>query len=89
MQPLNLPIEMISFCSIDGRLRPLRFRFEDSEHQLHTIHILEILSEKELIYVGRPGRQYLCRATVGHQEKVFELRYAVKDHRWLLFRMLS
>lgn len=85
----NIPIEMISVCSADGKLRPLRFRFEDEYHRLHTIRVAEILVSKELFYVGQQAYQYTCKAMINEKEQLFELRYTVKSHKWVLFRLLN
>lgn len=89
MQALNMPIEMISLSSVDGQLRPLRFRYEDSSHKLHTVRISEVLVVKELNYVGIQSYLYLCKALLVDREIVFELRYTVKEHRWVFFRMMN
>ena len=89
MDVVNQAIEMISVCAVDGEIQPLRFRYEDARHHLHTVRVEEVLMVKEVKYVGLPGFQYFCRARVGQEEKLFELRYAVKTHRWVLFRMID
>ena len=42
----NLPVQVLAACGVDGQMQPLRFRFEDSEHQLHTVHITEIIDSR-------------------------------------------
>ncbi|MCR4963239.1 MAG: hypothetical protein K6B40_05095 [Firmicutes bacterium] len=86
--PLNQPVQMLSLHDVDGRLQPLRFRYEDERHVLHTVSIQEILSAKEIYYAGIQGLQYLCRADISHRERLFELRYLIKSHRWILSRMI-
>lgn len=67
-------------------LQPLRFRFEDSEHQLHTVHITEIIDSRFVEYVGIETFVFLCKALLEGAEKLYELRYTVRTHRWTLFR---
>lgn len=86
MDALNLQVEMISVCSTDGQLKPLRFRFEDAEHRLQTVSITEILCDKEICYVGIEAFQYVCKGIMDGAEKMFELRYTVRSHKWILFR---
>ena len=40
----NRPVDVISMCSADGEIRPLRLRMEDEEHQLLRIDIDEIVA---------------------------------------------
>ena len=43
MPARNLPIQMLSCCDTCGNLQPLRFRFEDREHSVHTVSVTEIV----------------------------------------------
>ena len=45
-------VEVISVCDTGGGLRPLRFRFEGEDHQLHRVDIDQVLSTREVSYVG-------------------------------------
>lgn len=82
----NLPIEVLASYTTDGALAPLRFRFEDSEHMLHTVRITEIVDSRKIEYVGVEAYCFLCRAASEGREKVYELRYTVRTHRWVLYR---
>ena len=89
MEIINRPIEMISFCAANGELKPLRFRYEGYGHHTRIVRVREILSAKESALVGIQSFLYLCRAMVDGRDQLFELRYMVKDHSWVLYRMLS
>ena len=82
----NSPVDVIAVCSTDGSIKPLRFRMEDEEHQLLRIDIEEVISSKEIQYVGIEAYVFLCRATVRGKESVFELRYMIRSHSWQLLR---
>ena len=82
----NSPVDVISVCSADGSIRPLRLRMEDEDHQLLRIDIEEVISSKEIQYVGIEAHVFLCRATVRGKESVFELKYTIRSHSWLLMR---
>lgn len=82
----NSPVDVIAVCSTDGSIKPLRFRIEDEEHQLLRIDIEEVISSKEIQYVGIEAYVFLCRATVRGKESVFELRYMIRSHNWQLLR---
>lgn len=79
---------MISVCDTVGNIRPLRFRFEDEVHQLQTVHIAEIICSKSVCYVGMEALLYVCKAEIDGRERMFELRYTIKNHIWMLFRMI-
>lgn len=80
------PVDVISMCSANGDIRPLRFRMEDEEHQLLRIDIEEIISSKLIQYVGIEAQVFLCRATVKGRKTLFELRYTIRSHNWCLLR---
>ena len=82
----NSPVDVISVCSADGSIKPLRLRMEDEDHQLLRIDIEEVISCKEIQYVGIEAHVFLCRATVRGKESVFELKYTIRSHNWCLLR---
>ena len=82
----NLPVEVISHCSADGEIRPLRFRMEDEAHQLLRIDIDEVISIKPIQYVGIEAQIFLCKAMVKGKQWMFELKYTIRTHNWCLFR---
>jgi hypothetical protein len=79
---------MISVCSTDGDIKPLRFRMEDEGHRLCTVPITQVVCSKPLQYAGVDSIQYLCKSVVEGKEKLFDLRYTVRTHRWTLFRVV-
>ena len=86
MEQKNRPIDVIAMCSAAGEIRPLRFRLEDEQHQLLRIDIDEIISVKEIQYVGIEAHVFLCRAMVRGIESMFELKYTIRSHSWSLLR---
>ena len=86
MEQKNKPVDVISMCSAAGEIRPLRLRMEDENHQLLRVDIDEVISVKEIQYVGIEAHVFLCRATVRQWEWVFELRYTIRTHSWCLLR---
>ena len=88
MEMKNTPVDVISVCSADGQIRPLRFRMEDEAHQLLRIDIAEVISMKPVQYVGIEAQIFLCRATVNGKEWLLELKYTIRTHSWCLFRRI-
>ena len=85
MEQKICPVDVISVCSADGEIRPLRFRMEET-HQLLRVDIDEIISVKQVQYVGIEAQIFLCRATVRGKETMFELKYTIRTHTWCFFR---
>ena len=86
MEQLICPVDVISVCSAEGEIRPLRLRLENREQQKIRIDIEEVLSVQEIRYTGVEAHIFLCRATVGEKEWLFELKYTIRTHTWCLQR---
>ena len=80
------PVDVISLCDAAGKLRPLRFRMEDEAHGLLRVDIDEVISSREVQYVGIEALIFLCKATVEGKRWLFELKYTIRSHSWCLFR---
>lgn len=86
MDPNICPVDVISICSADGQIRPLRFRMEDEDHQLLRVDIDEIISCRHIQYVGIEAQVFLCKASVKGKQWLFELKYTIRSHCWCLLR---
>lgn len=86
MEQKIYPVDVICVCSADGEIRPLRLRMEDEDYRLLRIDIDEIISVKQIQYVGIEAQIFLCRATVEGQRWLFELKYTIRTHSWCWFR---
>lgn len=84
----NQPIDVISVCSADGAIRPLRLRLEDEQHQLMRIDIDEIISMKPIQFVGIEAQIFLCKAHVHGKQWLFELKYTIRSHTWSFYRRI-
>ena len=81
-----MPVDVISMCSANGDIRPLRLRMESEDHQLMRVDIDEVVSMKLVQYVGIEAHIFLCRATVRGKRWLFELKYTIRTHSWCLHR---
>ena len=80
------PVDVIAVYSANGDIRPLRFRMEDEQHQLLRINIDQVISCREIQYVGIEAHVFLCHATVRGKKWLFELKYTIRSHSWCLLR---
>ncbi len=86
MENINTPVDVISICSANGDIRPLRLRMETEDHQLLRVDIDEVVSSKQIQYVGIEAQIFLCRATVQEKKWLFELKYTIRSHSWCFLR---
>ena len=80
------PVDVICVCSASGEIRPLRLQMEDEEHRLLRVNIDEVISCKQVQYVGIEAYVFLCKAIVEEQQWLFELKYTIRSHRWSITR---
>ena len=80
------PVDVISLCSANGEIHPLRVRMEDDDHCLLRLDIDEVISSRKIQYVGIEATVFLCRATVQDKQWLFELKYTLRSHRWCFLR---
>ena len=84
MKQGSRPVDVISVCSAEGEIRPLRLRLEDEQQQMVRVDIDEVVSTKQITYVGVEAQIFLCRASVWGREWLFELKYTFRSHMWLM-----
>ena len=80
------PVDVIALYSTNGDMRPLRFRMEDEDSRFLCVDIEQIVSCREIQYVGIEARVFLCYATIEDKRWLFELRYMIRSHSWDLIR---
>lgn len=85
----NHAVQMVSVVNTTGDMIPLRFRFEQEDHTLQTVVIEKVLTSQETNYVGQRCIRYTCRAIIGEQNILFELKYLVESHKWVLSKLLT
>ena len=84
MAQANIPIQAIVHCEAGGELKPLRFRYEDALHKIHTVRIDQITDSRKINFVGIEAIHYICRA----QEHMYELKYTINTHKWEMIRRI-
>lgn len=84
MEQKICPVDVISMCSADGKIQPLRFRMEDESHQRLRVDIQQIVSVQEIHHVGVEAQVFLCKAKMWGREWVFQLKYNIRAHSWCL-----
>ncbi len=47
-QNLNYPIQRVCAFSTQGDIKPLRFKYEDPEHQIITVDVDNVIARKEM-----------------------------------------
>ena len=82
------PVDVISVCNANGQIRPLRLRIEDEQQRQFRVNIDEVVSVKEITFVGVEAQIFLCRAWFEGREWLFGLKYSIRTHTWRLLQKL-
>lgn len=88
-QTVNIPIQMICCVSTQGEFTPIRFRFEDNEHQLVTVTVDSVLAQKNTSFNGIKEIHFTCKAIIAEVERLFVLKFNENSHRWNMFKLLT
>ena len=85
----NYPIQLIAVTSTLGDITPLRFRYENGEHELITVNVDEIHARKEMT-IGKGGSIiYTCASMIDDTKMLSQLRYEIGSHKWIFAGSLS
>ena len=88
MERNSCPVDVISVCSAEGEIRPLRLQLPDERQELYRMNIEEILSKKEIPYIGAEATVYLCRGRAWNRRWLIELKYSMRGHTWYLTKKM-
>ncbi|MCI9298890.1 MAG: hypothetical protein HFI10_15825 [Lachnospiraceae bacterium] len=87
-EQVNIPVQIFSVTDRDGRITPLWFKLETTEHEIRKFRIEDIVSRGEKNFVGVKEKQFVCRICQGEVKKTLEMRYNTATQRWRIFRFL-
>ncbi len=88
-QIIDYPVQMISVFSTLGDVKPLRFKYEDPEHQIITVDVGNILAHKELTMGPGGSIIYTCESEIDGRNRLYEVRYQIGTHKWILTKKLT
>ena len=88
--PVDIPIEMISHTDIDGKITPLRLRYEKEGGEKVTICFCkeDTIARGEYNFVGVKELQFICSTVADGTRISMEIRYRVANEKWRIHRFL-
>ena len=84
----SCPVAVISVCSSEGEIRPLRLQVEGEDRELRRLDIREVVSVTKVPYVGAEAYVFLCRTAIEGRDRLLELKYFIRSHTWWILRFL-
>ena len=86
---INYPIQMFSVASTIGDITPIRFRYENAEHEIITVSVDEVHAKKEMT-IGKGGSIiFTCASTLEDIKMLYQVRYEIGSHKWVFMGRLS
>ncbi len=85
----NYPIQMFSVTSTLGDITPLRFRYENSEHEIITVNVDEIHAKREMT-IGKGGSLiFTCASALDDLKMLYQVRYEIGSHKWIFMGRIN
>jgi hypothetical protein len=81
------PIEVVAwFDNKIGTVHPVRFRIMQNE-AVTTVIIDKIIKQIEERLAGNYTLVFTCQSLINDTEKIYEIKYEIATHRWVLFKI--
>ncbi|MHC1682240.1 MAG: hypothetical protein AB6733_04745 [Clostridiaceae bacterium] len=87
MKVVAKPIEMIAYFTKEGEPHPIKFRLTKEDDQNFIIKVDKILFKEKERIAGNDVLVYRCQSVINSMDKVFELKYDLKNCKWVLFKI--
>lgn len=81
------PVDVICVCRADGHIRPLRMQVEDCRKTARRVDIQQVIEHRQLSYAGIEAHIFLCKALWDSRPWLFELKYNIASHNWILMEI--
>lgn len=86
MKVVSKEIEMIAHFKEDGKIEPIKFRFQEV-NKWQVIRIGKVISTELEKLCGNKMWVFTCSAVIKNVEKIFEIKYDIEKSKWILFKI--
>ena len=89
MRVVARPVDMLAWFDKDGIPNPLRFRFsdEDEAESNLVIKVDKIINRDKEKLAGNEMILFRCQSLIDGVEKVYELKFEIKNCRWIIYKI--
>lgn len=87
MKIIAKPIEVVSYTSNKGDVRPLRFRIQGEDDLVKVVKIDRIITKETEKLAGNPMLVFRCQSLIDNVQKQFEIKYELQTCKWILFKI--
>ena len=82
---IDIPIQMIFCTDTDGKITPLRFRFQNKNNELITIDVSSV--DTRQLEENKALAKFVCSANMYGIRKTFVLTYNLCLHQWKMVKI--
>ncbi len=86
MKIVAKPIDTIFLADKYGKIRPLRFKFEENGSSV-IIVVDRIIKEEQTKRAGEAAFVFTCESEIEQIRKIYELRYTIANCTWVLYKI--
>jgi len=87
MKVLMKSVDMISFSSRNGEIRPLKFRIQEDTGEWRIVRIDRIITRKEEKIAGNRMLVFTVQSVIDGSERIYEMKYEFSTSRWYLYKL--
>lgn len=87
MKIVKKPIEVISYCDMQGNIKPMKFRFQDDDNCWINVKVDKIMKRDIEKLAGYKMLVYTCVSNIEGVQKIYELKCEIDSSKWLLFKI--
>lgn len=87
MKIIARPIEVVSYTSNKGDVRPLRFRLQMEDETIKVIKVDKVIVKETEKLAGNIMFVFKCQSLIDDVMKLFEIKYDLKTCRWMLYKI--
>lgn len=85
MSRIAKSIQMIAWFDSDGKINPVKFKYEEEDEDTKIICINKIINRDFEKLAGNPMWKFNCSSVIDGVESNYIIKYDVLSSRWLLF----
>lgn len=83
---LSKSIQMIAWFDLDGKVNPIKFKYEEETNGCSKVIIIDKIMKREFEKLaGNLMWKFTCSSKVDGIESIYEIKYDLINGRWLLF----
>ncbi|MFV0440756.1 MAG: hypothetical protein ACK5LV_05635 [Lachnospirales bacterium] len=87
MKVVYKKISVICWFDEYGKIKPIKFRIIEENLEEYIFKIDKIIQTTEEKFIGIDTLCFLCETTKAEKIYLFELKYEIKNHLWILYKI--